>query len=317
MPTIKIAVKNKIAHSTDDVIVCGNNDYIIEFDFDEEWGAYSVKTARFMYDGKYEDVVFGGNRVVAPVLRNTATVAIGVYAGDLRTSTSALLSCEKSIICAGGLPADPPPDVYTQLMEIFKAGRVTEATINANGHLIITLENGENFDAGYCGNSGGSIDIDQIYNPDSEKAQSGKAVAEAIKGIPQPIKYIESLPDGDLVNFRDLPTGTYMLNGYFSPYENSDISVAANNAFTLIYTVAAGTHLVCINAKNSIVNFMEILPDDTAEKGYTYTRTNISLIELYGLIAKVETIENQTGDIATALDSILDIQNNLIGGGVE
>lgn len=187
MPTIKIAVKNKVAHSTNDIIVCGNNDYVIEFEFDEEWGAYSVKTARFMYDGKYEDVVFGGNKVVAPVLRNTATVAIGVYAGDLRTTTPALLSCDKSILCENGTPADPSPEVYAQLMEIFKAGRIYKVDINETGHLIVTLENGEEFDAGYCGDSGGtgggSIDIDQTYTPDSENAQSGKAVAEAIGTI--------------------------------------------------------------------------------------------------------------------------------------
>lgn len=321
MPTIKIAVRNKVAKSPDDIIVCGNNDYIIDFDFDEEWKAYSVKTARFIYNGTYEDVSFSGNKVVAPIVKNASVVEIGVYAGDLRTTTPALLSCEKSIICKDGTPAAPAPDVYAQLMEIFKAGRVYDAKINTDGHLIITLENGEEFDAGYCcgssGGGGGSFDVDQTYKPESENAQSGKAVSEAISAIPQPIKYIESPPDGDLVNFRDLETGTYILHGYFSPYANSDISIAATNAFTIVYTTAAGTHLVCINAKNSVVNFMEILADETAEKGYTYTRTNISLMELYGLIDRVTTLETQTGDIETALDSIITIQNSLIGGDSE
>jgi hypothetical protein len=63
MGTLKINVKNKIAESINDFIVCGNSDYKIEFAFDEEWKAHNVKTARFIYNNSAVDVVFEGNKL--------------------------------------------------------------------------------------------------------------------------------------------------------------------------------------------------------------------------------------------------------------
>ena len=119
MPIIQITVNEKRAVCTDSSlkIVCGNKDYIVEFDFDEEWDAYGMKTARFHYSGKYEDIVFTGTQCPAPEIRNSLYVKIGVFAGDLHTTTSAYIDCEKSTLCDSGLPADPEPDVYAKLME--------------------------------------------------------------------------------------------------------------------------------------------------------------------------------------------------------
>lgn len=122
MPTIEIEVKNKVARSPAAPIVCGNGDYEIKFIFDDEWAAHNIKTARFAYNGHYEDVVFDGNKCVAPIIRGATVCAIGVYAGDLHTTTPALVTCHKSILCESGLPADPPPDVYAQIMELLSKG---------------------------------------------------------------------------------------------------------------------------------------------------------------------------------------------------
>lgn len=117
MPTIKIPINGKIAVSPVERIVCGNSDYKIEFLFDEAWASHDVKTARFVYNGQYEDKVFRGNVCDVPVISGANVCAVGVYAGNLRTTTPALISCEKSILCGDGLPADPAPDVYAQIME--------------------------------------------------------------------------------------------------------------------------------------------------------------------------------------------------------
>ena len=114
---IAIKVRNKVAASPHETIVCGNSDYTLAFDFDEEWNAYEAKTARFVYGGKFEDVVFTGNICAVPTIQNATVCEVGVYAGNLRTTTPALISCNPSILCKGGLPADPAPDVYAQLME--------------------------------------------------------------------------------------------------------------------------------------------------------------------------------------------------------
>ena len=123
MKEIKINVADKVASAVGSpVIVCGNSNYKITFIFDSEWGAYQEKTARFTFkrDGidKYIDVLFSGTSCTAPILTNIERVSIGVYAGDLRTTTGAEIRCKKSILCRGGLKHEQPPeDVYNQILE--------------------------------------------------------------------------------------------------------------------------------------------------------------------------------------------------------
>ena len=101
MKTLHIIVANKIAtysHRGGD-IVCGNSDYQIEFTFDEEWDAYPQKTARFIWNGKYVDVTFSGTVCPVPIVANTDRLEVGVYAKDLCTTTSAVITCRRSIRC--------------------------------------------------------------------------------------------------------------------------------------------------------------------------------------------------------------------------
>ena len=121
MPYIDITVRGKIAQTDRAAfIVCGNKDYIARFDFGEssDWDNHATKTARFVRnDGTYTDVQFTGTECAIPVIVNAKSVSIGVFAGDLITSTGASVWCRKSIIDPDGLPADPPSDVYAQLMD--------------------------------------------------------------------------------------------------------------------------------------------------------------------------------------------------------
>lgn len=118
MPEMNITVRNKIATKTDNMAyVCGNSDYVINFTFDGEWDVYDTKTARFVHNGQHTDVVFTGNQCNVPVITNTYAFHVGVFAGDLHTTTAARVPCRKCILCGSGAPADPAPDVYDQLME--------------------------------------------------------------------------------------------------------------------------------------------------------------------------------------------------------
>ena len=93
---IKISVNNKIATLQDNaLIINGNSDYVIKFDFDSEWDAYQTKTARFMTARGYTDVVFSGDEVALPVIQNGRYIRIGVSAGDLRTTTPAVIFCRR------------------------------------------------------------------------------------------------------------------------------------------------------------------------------------------------------------------------------
>lgn len=118
MPNIQINIKNKVARADRAIIVCDNSDYTAVFDFDDEWSAYETKTARFVYCGTYTDVVVTGNECPIPKIQDARSLYVGVYAGDLHTTTPAYISCVPSILCGNGIPADPTPEVYNQIMEL-------------------------------------------------------------------------------------------------------------------------------------------------------------------------------------------------------
>lgn len=133
--TINVQVRGKIASAINPpTYICGNSDYMIAFDLDDEWTAYDIKTARFSWEGKHEDVVFTGDECPVPVISNTYGFRVGVFAGDLRTTTAAYIPAKKSILCEEGMPADPEPDVYAQLMkriDEIAGGGASEADIAA------------------------------------------------------------------------------------------------------------------------------------------------------------------------------------------
>lgn len=123
MPNISISVKNKIAVQTNRTLyVCSNSDYTALFDLDAEWNAFEIKTARFCYNGHYSDVVFTGNECEIPVIADTNEFEIGLFAGNLHTTTPAMVLCERSILSTSGTPTNPSPDVYHQLIEKINSG---------------------------------------------------------------------------------------------------------------------------------------------------------------------------------------------------
>lgn len=106
MKTLHINVVDKVAsyHKRDGAIVCGNSDYQIQFKFDSEWNSHNKKTARFIWGGAYYDVDFTGDICRVPILKNTRLVEVGVFAGELNTTTSAIIPAKASILCGGAPP---------------------------------------------------------------------------------------------------------------------------------------------------------------------------------------------------------------------
>ena len=107
MQTLHISVADKIAtyQRRDGDIICGNSNYQIEFAFDSEWDAYAEKTVRFIINGEYTDVDFKGTTCAVPIVQNAHRIEIGVYAGDLRTTTRAIIECRPSILCGTATPS--------------------------------------------------------------------------------------------------------------------------------------------------------------------------------------------------------------------
>lgn len=153
---INVNVSGKVASAIGaPTIVCGNSNYTITFALDSEWETSRVKTARFVYrqDGevKYIDIAFSGRIVGVPALSNIDEVFVGVYAGELYTSTPARIVCKKSILCGAQKHEEPAHDVYQQILQTINnletlptvtsvdAGRLL--MVNENGRWVVRLPN--------------------------------------------------------------------------------------------------------------------------------------------------------------------------------
>lgn len=115
------------------IIVCGNSGYTVRFTYDDEWLDKAVLTARFVWvhngETHFKEVPFTGSTVAVPILEDVTVVQVGVYAGDLQTTTPARIPCVRSILCGGGQPhADPAEDVYNQLIQLIEDSAIHTPT---------------------------------------------------------------------------------------------------------------------------------------------------------------------------------------------
>ena len=132
MPQLTCKIQKKIAKPLNDLLICGNSDFTIKFLFDSEWDNEPVKTARFIWNNQYQDIVFNGNICNVPIITNADYLAVGVFAGELKTTTPAIYNCRKSILCDSGEPAPPIEDVYAQIIELLNQGISVDITNQVN-----------------------------------------------------------------------------------------------------------------------------------------------------------------------------------------
>lgn len=121
MPTIDIIIRNKTASAVNQpCIVCGNSDYNVKFNFDDEWQAHNNKIGVFAYNrcGEWqsEKVLFEGDTCPVPALHGVRSVWIGVTAGDVRTSTPADVPCRMGATDFSGTTEKPSADVWGQIL---------------------------------------------------------------------------------------------------------------------------------------------------------------------------------------------------------
>lgn len=117
---IRISVKDKIACLVDkeQFLVCGNNDYEVVFDFDSDWEGINTKTAVFVYGKNPVHQPFVGNVCQGVAVENATLCAIGVFAGNIKTTTGATIECKPSIRDLGGVPKPPSKEVYDEIMAL-------------------------------------------------------------------------------------------------------------------------------------------------------------------------------------------------------
>lgn len=131
MPELHITVANKVANYTlrDGSIVSDNTDYTAVFTFDEEWAQESKKVARFVWNGRHYDVDIDANGTcpVPRITGRTPLVHVGVYAGELKTSTDAAIPCTPSILSKGTNPHEEYAEGYVEEIRAAEASAKTSA----------------------------------------------------------------------------------------------------------------------------------------------------------------------------------------------
>lgn len=138
--------------------------------------------------------------------------------------------------------------------------------------------------------------VDQSYDPTSENAQSGKAVAEAMETLP--IKYVVS-PDanGNKLDIYSLESGTYILEGKFSPYPNSTSTFSfSSGQLVAVRHGSISTVAQVFYPPNNAIQYLDIRPDETSEKGYTYTRQDAKLVNMESIANKTNTVDENSDD---------------------
>ena len=137
----------------------------------------------------------------------------------------------------------------------------------------------------------------QLEKVPDDMAKLRQELLDAVTNIEHPITYIESaINDKPKVNFRDLESGSYIIYGHFEPYPNSSVSIASDKSLIHVYRSDARSHVICLDPLNAKIVFFEIMVDDTNEKGFTYKRESISLLDLESIKNKVTTIDDTSTD---------------------
>nr|DAG46592.1 MAG TPA: nucleoid-associated protein [Caudoviricetes sp.] len=139
-----ITVRQKIATGDDTYIVCGNSDYTVHWDLDDEWAEYNEKTMLVRVDNSPNPytVQFTGTDAELPALYNTRRCVIGLMAGDVRTTTGAMFVCLPSARDASGVPVGPPADVYAQLVSQLSRKISEPSQDGTAGQALVTDGNG-------------------------------------------------------------------------------------------------------------------------------------------------------------------------------
>lgn len=159
----------------------------IHFNFPAEWDGFA-KTAVFTNGETKISVVLnengklctGENECCIPheVIKAPAfTVSVFGVSGDKRATTQiAQVSVKPSGYGEGATPAEPTPTEYEQLVAIADSAEQLAQSVRSDAD-----SGAFKGDKGDKGDPGKDAVTDRAYSPTSENAQSGKAVAEALK----------------------------------------------------------------------------------------------------------------------------------------
>lgn len=219
LTTIHITVRSRVPTITEgEEVISHNSDYVIEFDFDEEWQD-KVKTVYFVCeDGSYQPIVMSGNSCGVPMMAGEhRRIFVGVQAGSaekpsvLKTTRPCCLKVKDSIAdYLGEQIPDPTPDVYEQIIAMLN-NLTTPTWDSVQNKPFSTLGDGlevdENGVLSAQGGGGGSANAVQYVAQsltDEQKAQA----RENIGASPIPtVRYWLKLKADNIINLYNMGVG--------------------------------------------------------------------------------------------------------------
>jgi hypothetical protein len=251
----------------DPFIICGNSDYVMRFEFDAEWDNYQTRTARFVYTRrntvKFQDVIFTGNEAQIPALFSVTSVTVGVFAGNLRTTTPARIPCRLSVRCGTGSPDNPTPSQYDRIMELLASlGSGIDITGAAAGQIPQIADVDENgvptaWHPADLPSGGGGIVYNAKTPPEGLTAAVGDGETDDAPALNALVTHINSIGGGIIY----LPKGVYMLDEPIAWMSNVSL-VGENMGLSILkprQAVGVGygfsaIHNVSYTASNPMVN---------------------------------------------------------------
>ena len=340
---IRIEIKNNGS-------VCGFEDTVsdsvmhetVSFKFPKEWDGYA-KTAVFRYDTAVYNIPLGADEemcisdtecyIPREVIKapGFTVSAFAVKDNSRATAMQTLVNVEESGYSLGDAPGEPTPTEYEQLINlametkevaesvredadngVFKGEKGDKGDIGPKGDKGDKGEKGDRGDIGPVGPQGEKGDkgdafvyedftdeqlanlkgekgdspiVEQTYNSESENPQSGKAVAEAI--------------NTKMDKFGEVTADE---NGNVTINNNCDLNLKSNNY--LVFEGKNGlilkTGLMSISANN--IDFLNAHLCNLAEP----ENASDAVTKNY--------VDTKIGDIESALDAIIALQNSIIGG---
>ena len=253
MKILHISVNDKKAtyRTRDGSIVCGNSDYVIEFAFDSEWDEHTNKIARFIWNGAFKEVPFSGSTCSVPIINATNSVEVGVYAGNLKTTTGATIPCDRSILCGNSEQRSDPDNtpVIEEYMERAEAAAISaEASKNETVTVADSVADAAEVLVPFAEKAEGKFDnydyILKQFGVISEQIDSSSVLHKTVPVASDKFAYLKSIGGKTVVYNQILPYEYFKLSsGYDAPETQNGVTFTNNKdgTFTLNGTATGQT----------------------------------------------------------------------------
>lgn len=327
LTTIHITVRSRVPTITEgEEVISHNSDYVIEFDFDEEW-TDNYKTVYFVCeDGSHQPVVINGNACPVPVLNGEhRRIFVGVQAGSiekpsvLKTTRPCCLKVKDSIADYLGQPIpDPTPDVYEQIIAMLESitsptwEMVQNKPFSTLGSGLSVDKNGVLSAEGGGGGSANAVQYVEQTLTDEQKAQARTNIGAS--PIPT-VRYWLDLKADNIINLYNMGVGY----GIISPVDyDQTVPTGMSSPMLVIFgrmnygrvdiTVYDGAGAVWSGS----LNLSSQTTDVTKTGDYV---TNTALTDILHNYVPAENYEENLQEIAQAIGTKLDKNQGVANAG--